>query len=351
MQIACQSYNIYFEDSLAKLVSHLKLDDYSKLFVLCDENTERDCLILLKEHISHLQVLRIKSGEEYKTIESCLEIWRQLLALGADRKSCLINLGGGVIGDMGGFCASTFMRGMDFIQMPTTLLSQVDASVGSKLGVDLDANKNLIGLFKDPVAVCVYTGFLKTLEPRELTSGYAEIIKHVLIQDAALWDEIQNITELQDKSIDWNHLVQHSVKIKKSVVEQDPKEAGLRKILNFGHSIGHAIESERLHSDHPLTHGEAIAIGMICEAHISYQRNMISQEDLDSLSSYILFHFKKDQHFAPDPAAILSRMTKDKKNVKGEKLLSILDGLGSCRYNIAVNNKEVEEALEFYASL
>jgi len=351
MEISCQTYKIYFEDAIADLVAHVDLDSYSSLFVLCDENTERDCLPLITDHLPAAKVLRINSGEENKTIETCLEIWRQLLDLGADRKSCLINLGGGVIGDMGGFCASTFMRGMAFIQMPTTLLSQVDASVGSKLGVDLDAHKNLVGLFNDPVAVCIYTGFLKTLDSRELTSGYAEVIKHALIQDAELWDHLQLIDNLHSTEIDWKSLVSRSVEIKKEVVNQDPKEQGLRKILNFGHSIGHAIESERLSSEHPLTHGEAIAIGMICEAHISSEREMISKNTLDTICAYVLKHFEKDSHFSPVLSTILARMSRDKKNEKGEKLLSLLDGEGSCIFNVAVSDNEVLQALDYYATL
>jgi len=351
MKITCQTYNIYFEDSIAALLAPLQLDAYSSLFVLCDENTERDCLPLIEKHLPNFKTLRIPSGEANKTIETCLNIWRQLLDKGADRKSCLINLGGGVIGDMGGFCASTFMRGMAFVQMPTTLLSQVDASVGSKLGVDLDAHKNLIGLFNDPLAVCIHTGFLKTLEQRELTSGYAEVIKHALIHDAALWKELQNMDSLQNSDIDWNSLVKRSVEIKKQVVDQDPKEGGLRKILNFGHSIGHAVESERLHTEHPLTHGEAIAIGMICEAHISYQREMIAQDTLEAISAYILSHFHKDMHFSSDYAKILKRMAKDKKNEQGNKLLSLLTGIGSCTFNLVVSDNEVLTALDYYTSL
>jgi len=351
MQISCQTYNIYFNDSIPALIEPLQLAAYSNLFVLCDENTKRDCLPLIKEHLPPFSIIQIHSGEKNKTIESCQNIWRQMLELGADRKSCLINLGGGVIGDMGGFCASTFMRGMSFIQLPTTLLSQVDASVGSKLGVDLDGYKNIIGLFNDPVAVCIHTGFLKTLEERELTSGFAELIKHALIQDRTLWKNLQSVEKLVNANIDWNALVKRSVEIKKEVVNRDPKESGLRKILNFGHSIGHAIESERLYSENPLTHGEAIAIGMICEAHISYQRGMLSAEELQSISDYILTHFKKEQHFAPDTAKLLERISKDKKNEKQQKMFSVLEGIGTCKFNVAVEDHEVLLALEHYTSL
>ncbi len=350
MHITCQTYNIYFEDSIALLVDQLVFDKYSSILVLCDENTERHCLPLIKDHLPPFNLVRIPSGEKNKTIETCLDVWRQMLEYGADRKSLLINLGGGVIGDLGGFCASTFMRGMDFVQMPTTLLSQVDASVGSKLGVDLDANKNLLGMFKDPIAVCISTQFLKTLDKRELVSGYAEVIKHALIKDASLWKQLKKITQLDSDDIPWEKLVRQNIEIKKDIVVQDPKEAGLRKILNFGHSIGHAIESERLLSDHPLTHGEAIAIGMICESHISHKRGMLTVEDLKEISDYILLHFKKDLHFSPKIENVLSRMSKDKKNEKGEKLLSLLDGIGTCTFNVVVEDTEVSKSLEYYKS-
>jgi len=350
MEIVCQSYKIYIDPSISSLIDKIDLSPYSKVFLLCDENTERDCLPLVKDHLPEFDLIRIDSGEINKTLETSLKIWRQMLDLGADRKSILINLGGGVIGDMGGFCASTFMRGIDFLQMPTSLLSQVDASVGSKLGVDLDANKNLIGLFNDPIAVCIHTPFITTLDKRERTSGFAEVIKHALIQDKDLWEQLQSFDVL-DGDIPWDAIVTRSVEIKRDVVEKDPKEAGLRKILNFGHSIGHALESERLNSNEPLTHGEAIALGMICEAHISLQRKMITREEYTDLREYIFTHFDKALIIAPDKNKILARMTKDKKNEKGQKLLSLLDGIGSCSYNIAVDDIEIENAIDHIASL
>jgi 3-dehydroquinate synthase len=262
------SYSVFFKNSLQELSAFLNQKKYSKVFVLVDSNTEIQCLPALQNALGSIEfdLIEVTPGEENKNIDFCIGIWRMLLDFGADRNSIMINLGGGVITDMGGFAASTFKRGIDFVQVPTTLLSQVDASVGGKTGVDMNNVKNIIGTFTQPKAVYIHTPFLKTLSDRELRSGYAEVIKHGLIYDASLFKKLKGIApqELNDE------IIYRSIEIKNEVVMKDPFEKGLRKILNYGHTIGHAVESYSLKQDKsPLLHGEAIAIGFICEAYLS----------------------------------------------------------------------------------
>ncbi|MCZ2102743.1 MAG: 3-dehydroquinate synthase, partial [Chitinophagales bacterium] len=256
--------NIYFNDWSA-LKQKIQATSWSKIFVLVDENTEKYCLFHLLEQMDlPIHVIKIPSGEQHKNLNTCQLVWQNLMAKGADRLSLLINLGGGVIGDLGGFCAGTYMRGIRFIQIPTTLLSQVDASVGGKLGVDFMERKNMIGLFGNPEAVFIFTDFLKTLPERELKSGYAEMLKHALIADKDAWNRLSK-TDVATIN-DWESTIYESVMIKQSIIQEDPLEAGKRKILNFGHTVGHAIESYWISREKPLLHGEAIAIGMVAEA-------------------------------------------------------------------------------------
>ncbi|WP_316930598.1 3-dehydroquinate synthase family protein [Sphingobacterium sp. IITKGP-BTPF85] len=253
------------------------------MFVLVDRNTNDNCMPVVQPILAELgnyDVIEVDPGEENKNIDFCIGVWKTMLDFGADRHSLLINLGGGVVTDMGGFAASTFKRGIDFIQIPTTLLSQVDASVGGKTGIDLDNYKNIIGTFTQPQAVFIASVFLKTLERRQLVSGFAEVIKHGLIFDGAYYNKVKNL----DVSAITTEHVRHSVGVKNTVITQDPTEKGLRKILNFGHTIGHAIEGySLLHDEHSLLHGEAIAVGMICEGYLSHKLNGLSLEELEDL--------------------------------------------------------------------
>src|SRR5690554_6762169 len=266
-------YSIFFENQFDSLNKFLKERSYSKIFILTDRNTGEQCLPILIAGMPvdfEYDIIEVDPGEENKNIDFCIGIWKMLLDFGAERNSLLINLGGGVVTDMGGFAASTYKRGIDFIQIPTTLLSQVDASIGGKTGIDLDTVKNIIGTFTQPQAVFINVDFLKTLDKRQLVSGFAEMIKHAFIFDANYYQEL--------KAFDFDHpseaMIYRSVQIKNEVVKEDPKESGLRKILNFGHTIGHAVETYSIDNDKDsLVHGEAIAIGMICEAYLSHKYN------------------------------------------------------------------------------
>ena len=230
-------YDVVFDDTLAGLFDFVQTTPYSKILILTDRNTSEHCLPVLRAAapaFDDYDVIEVDPGEENKNIEFCEGIWRTMLDFGADRQSLLINLGGGVVTDMGGFAASTFKRGIDFIQVPTTLLSQVDASVGGKTGIDMGNVKNIIGTFAQPKAVFIAARFLATLDKRQLVSGFAEVIKHGLIADKAFYEEVK---VLDAASLSLKH-ISHSVAIKNSVVTQDPHEKGLRKILNFGHTVG-----------------------------------------------------------------------------------------------------------------
>lgn len=348
--IKLSDYNIYVgQNSWATLQKYVA--NYSKIFVIVDENTERDCLPILKSNLStfDLNIILIPSGEVNKNIETCQLIWQTMMQNEANRNALTINLGGGVIGDMGGFCASTFKRGMDFIQIPTTLLSQVDASIGGKLGIDFQNIKNSIGLFANPTAVFVNSIFLKTLSQREIRSGFAEVVKHALIVNAKQWQVLKMITDLT--KVNWSERLIPSLNIKKSVVEADPFEKGWRKSLNFGHTIGHAIESLYLETENRLLHGEAIAIGMICESYLSYKILGMSKEDLDEICAFILSIYGKVDLSNLDKNATLNLMRQDKKNDANVINFTLLNRIGDANVNQTTNENLITESINFYIDL
>lgn len=344
------SYPIVFNDDFAALNRFIQQGKYSKVFFLVDEQTEKHCLPLL---ISQLQIteydlIEVTSGEENKNIDFCIGIWRMLIDFGADRNSLLINVGGGVITDMGGFAASTFKRGIDFVQIPTTLLSQVDASVGGKTGIDMDHLKNIIGTFAQPKAVFIDTFFLRTLPQRQLFSGFAEMLKHGLIADRTYFNLLK---EASPESID-AELIHHSINLKNTVVLQDPEEKGLRKILNFGHTIGHAVESFSLQEGkNPLLHGEAIAIGMICEAFLSAQKTGLPQNELKEIVQTFQKFYEKHPIKEASVPALVELMKSDKKNNSGKINCSLLTQIGQCTIDIFCNENELYESLSFYQNI
>ncbi|WMJ75192.1 3-dehydroquinate synthase [Cytophagaceae bacterium ABcell3] len=339
---------IFITSNIAgKIRQYLEGKQYSGICIIVDENTEEHCLPLLLPSLPGANIIAIKSGEENKNLATCEHIWQKMTDLQLDRKALVINVGGGVIGDMGGFCAATYKRGIDFIQVPTTLLSQVDASVGGKLGVDFQHFKNHIGVFCEPVAVFIDTVFLKTLPVNELRSGYAEVIKHCLIADSEKWEEI-SLKSFEEQN--WNDLVKHSIQMKAKITSEDPFEGGLRKILNFGHTIGHAIESYFLNiPGKKLLHGEAIAIGMIAEAFIAHDKGFISENDLNKIKSYILSVFGHRELFEYDLEKIITLTLQDKKNERNAILCSLLEEPGKANYNQPVQFREIRDALKFYS--
>lgn len=347
-------YNIYIGSVAESLAQFLEGKNYSRYVALCDENTEKYCLPILEKHFPNLDLLTVKipDGEAYKNIDTCQSIWRQLMVAGIDRKALIINLGGGVIGDMGGFCASTFKRGVDFLQVPTTLLSQVDASIGGKLGIDFANVKNSIGLFQNPKAVLIDPNFLKTLSQREVRSGFAEIIKHSLIADDAQWKEIRNL-EIEklgnyENQQFLNFLISKSLKIKQRIVEEDPFEKGIRKALNFGHTIGHAVESLFLETEHPLLHGEAIAIGMICESWLSHKYLHLPEADLQNITQFLLKFYGRTTIPEHDFGTLLDLMQNDKKNEQDKINFSLIQPIGNCVINQYVDTEDILESMRFY---
>ena len=348
-KISLNDYEIIFDDSLESVKDFMSAANYSSVFVLVDENTKLHCLPVLDKVISSYTVIETKSGEANKNMATCEIIWQQLIENNADRKTLFVNLGGGVIGDMGGFAASCYKRGVDFINIPTTLLSQVDSSIGGKLGIDFKYGKNLIGLFRNPKAVFISPVFFNTLQQRQFINGWAEIFKHGLIQDQHQWQQYKEMVVMHT---DINDIVFHSLQIKKAVVEADPFEKGLRKILNFGHTIGHAIETYSLENEKDsLLHGEAIVIGMICEAYLSVKKSGLTESELEEIKTVLLKHFPKHDITAFDTEKLLSIMSIDKKNEGDTILAALLPEIGKCEYDMVLTKEDVKESLAFYASL
>jgi len=329
--------------ALANVLAQKK---YSQIGVLVDSNTENLCYPSIAKALPDHEIVRVEAGEQFKTIDTCQLIWEQLTQKGFDRHSMLVVLGGGVLGDMGGFCAATYKRGIDFALIPTTLLSQVDASIGGKLGVDFMGYKNHVGVFQQPTATLISTKFLSTLPSREMRSGFAEVIKHALISSEATWKGI-SAKGLQEQN--WNDLIDFSFQLKSGITESDPHEGGVRKILNFGHTLGHAIESCSFKTNTPLFHGEAIAIGMIAEGHISVQKGLLDQVSLDGISNYIISVFGKVA--LPKHEQIMKLIIQDKKNKGNKILMALLELVGHPVWDVEVNENEIRNSLDYYRSL
>ena len=350
--IQSNNYTIYFNDaSFVYLENLLKTETYSKIFVLVDENTNEHCLPYFLSNLPteiEIEIIEIEPGEENKNIYTCIDLWHTLIELDADRKSIMINLGGGVITDIGGFVASTYKRGIDFVNVPTTLLAMVDASVGGKTGVDLGSLKNQIGVINEPKSVIVISKFLETLPTNQMRSGLAEMLKHGLIYDKTYWDKLKHLNNLNTDDLDI--LIKQSIEIKNKIVSQDLKENGIRKALNFGHTLGHAIESYCLESEdkNQLLHGEAIAIGMILESHISYQSNFISKEDFAEIKYIITDVFEKIAFNDSDIQKILDLLIFDKKNEFGNIQFTLLNKIGESKINQTVDKSLILLAFEDY---
>jgi len=341
--------NILFSDDPAKdLKEFIDAKKYSKLAILSDENTKKHCYPLIRKHLPDHVSIEIKSGEENKNLESCSVIWQAMTDHTLDRHACMIVLGGGVLGDMGGFCAATYKRGIDFILIPTTLLAQADASIGGKLGIDFNHLKNHIGVFQKPNLTLLHGGFLKTLPAAELRSGFAEVIKHCLISDLAVWKEISSRL-LTDQP--WDLLIRHSVEFKAKVTTEDPTEKGIRKILNAGHTIGHAVESHLLNAGRRILHGEAIAIGLIAEGYIARTRSKITEGDFQNLCSFLLKIYGRVVVGKDELDSVARLVLQDKKNKENRILCVLLDGIGSAKWDCEISLDEVKNALSFYLSL
>jgi len=350
--IVTDTYSVHFnEDGYAKLNEQVKFLNPSIIFVLVDTNTHNYCLPIFLSQLetnAPIEIIEIEDGEIHKNIDTCVGVWNALAELNADRKSLMINLGGGVVTDLGGFVACTFKRGMHYINVPTTLLSMVDASVGGKTGVDLGNLKNQIGVISNGDMVLVDTQFLKTLPELELRSGLSEMLKHGLIKDRNHWNDCKALTELTPKSL--NQLIRDSILIKFDVVSEDPYEKGLRKMLNFGHTLGHAIESYFLESQEKLSllHGEAIAIGMILESYLSFQLNELTETDLNDIVEVMNGQYDSVNFSESDIEQIIDLMKHDKKNERGKVLFALLQKLGEIKLDCIVDKDLILESFQFF---
>lgn len=332
------------DNAIEYLANLVNSRDFEGVYVITDENTNRDCV----PHITgfEFETIVVPVGEQTKTLATCETIFDALIEKGANRKSLVINAGGGVVGDMGGFCASVYQRGIYFINLPTSLLAMVDAAVGGKLGVDYKGLKNYIGMFKEPLGVFIHPPFLQTLPARELKAGFAEMLKHALVYDIVHWQELQDYNPRRFKN--W---ITTSVAIKNEIVEEDLHENDIRKLLNFGHTIGHAVESWFLtHGGQPLLHGEAVAVGILCESYLS-QKTGLTEGELNTIVNCIKQHFKLPQLPANSMDALLQLMQHDKKNTQQGINFTLLEQIGEGVTDNYCTDEEIREAVKWYNML
>ncbi len=350
--IQAATYQILFNNLGYNRLNEIILKNkYSKIFVIVDQNSNEYCLSSLLPLIEtnvEIEIVEIEAGEENKTIETCIEIWKILLDFGADRKSLIINLGGGVITDMGGFVAATFKRGIHFINIPTTLLAMVDASVGGKNGIDFGGLKNQIGTITNPELVIIDVSFLQTLPQNQLKSGLAEMLKHGLIAKKSHWEAFKDLNSINFD--DFDDLIFESIEIKNNIVMQDPTENGIRKALNFGHTLGHAIETYFLENPEKpnLLHGEAIAAGMIMESYIAFQKKLISREAFLEIKNQLNTIFEKIEIQENEHQNIIELLIHDKKNEYGKVQYALIDAIGNCILNQTADNETISNALLDY---
>lgn len=346
--IKSTTYTIHIgENSLNALNKFLTKNKYSSYFILCDEHTFEFCLPSLLFHspiLNEAEIIELESGEDKKTLDTCLQVWGALTDAGADKKSLIVNLGGGVISDLGGFVASTFKRGVDFINIPTTLLSMVDASVGGKTGVDFEGIKNHIGTIYEPKGVFVNPTFLETLSERQIKNGYAEIIKISLVGDADFWMELKKIKYVDEFCSE--KIITKAIELKNAIIKKDLHEKNLRKSLNFGHTIGHALESALIKQKKDILHGEAIAAGMIMEAEIAQTTKRITTKELKEISDYIHLIYKKIKITKETKSLLLNYILHDKKNEGNYHCFALPKGIGTyelyCDTSIEIIKKSID---------
>lgn len=324
-------------EALDRLAQLMESEEYSKVLILCDVNTHGHCLpnfLALCPFIDSgaLEIIELEAGEESKSLEVLAQLWDAFGALGLDRRSLLINLGGGVITDLGGFAASSYMRGIDFVNFPTSLLAMVDASVGSKTGINFGGFKNRIGSFSDPRMVGVLSFFLETLDENEQLSGWAEMLKHGFIADA---NHLEALLEAGIEGLG-PELISASIAIKAKVVQEDKREGGERKILNFGHSIGHALESFYSQKGQPISHGHAVALGMQVELLLSTEISGLEAEQASKWANLLNKHYPFPANRL-DEAPIKKLLGGDKKNSGGQSKMSLLKSIGHCLYDQEVS--------------
>jgi len=331
------------------LVNAIAECEHDKIFILTDQTTHDMCLPKLQNFLclKGAQSIVIKAGDTNKTLDSLAEVWTALSQGGATRHSLMINLGGGMVTDLGGFAASTFKRGIDFINIPTTLLAMVDASVGGKTGINFGGLKNEIGVFSDSKFVIINTQFLDTLDHDNICSGYAEMLKHGLISDNKHWAELVGFNLAQPDLAQLQRMVAESIKVKERIVTEDPHEHGIRKALNLGHTVGHALESFAMKHGRPVLHGYAVAYGMVCELYLSARKTGFPTDKMHQTVRFILDHYGRLPYTCDDYPELLELMRHDKKNTSGIINFTLLGGIGDIRINQTATKEEIEETLDF----
>jgi 3-dehydroquinate synthase len=336
----------HIKKDLAQL---LRVIDYDGLFILTDDNTQKVCLPLIQSlpEVQTAKKCTIPAGEENKQIESVKGIWKFLSENGANRKSLLINLGGGMLTDLGGFAAATFKRGIRFVNIPTTLLGAVDAAVGGKTGINFNGLKNEIGAFAPAIAVLIDSNFFKTLDTIHLLSGYAEMLKHSLLMSEEKLNELLRYDLDNINYEQLNNLLFESVLIKERIVDEDPTEQGIRKALNLGHTFGHAFESLAFETNQPIQHGYAVAWGLVCELYLSFTRLGFDKNTLMKINRFIRGHYGVLNFDCSNYERIYELMKHDKKNDSGIINFTMLKATGEFKINQTADRKEIEEALDF----
>jgi 3-dehydroquinate synthase len=339
--------SLSFHYTLEHLAEHLArlTSKASNLYILTDSNVQESVLPDLLPLIhpdKQVEIFEVEPGEESKSIEIASQVWSGLLESNADRHSVILNIGGGVVTDLGGFIASVYKRGIPFIHIPTSVMAMCDAAIGGKTGIDFNFYKNAIGSFCEPNAVLIYPHFIRTLPVSELKSGYAEMLKHAIIADFQLFTALESI-EIDNA----DHIalfIERSANIKHDIVSEDFLEKGRRKILNFGHTIGHALESCMLEKGAPLTHGHAVALGMLAESALATQIGCLSQDEYFKIKNIIELHYPKPKglHFED----VIGFIRNDKKNKNKQILFALPDGLGHAQWDISISEQDIQTVVE-----
>ncbi len=321
----------------------------STVFILADSQTAELCVPRVLEAIeANVQVIVVPHGEQHKNLESCQQIWLSMIAGGTDRQSLLLNVGGGMICDLGGFAASCYQRGIRFAHIPTSVLAMTDAAIGGKTGIDFNGLKNYIGLMRAPSFIWIDKEFLHTLPEIEFVSGSAEIVKHAIIADRKLFELLSEKKSLHDLS--WDDVLEESVSVKLSIVESDFLEKGKRKILNFGHTVGHALESYFLHTPHPLTHGQCITLGMMIESRMAHLMGLLNNQDFNAIVSLADRLLSPVQISMPTFEELRPALSRDKKTSSGSTGYSLPDTIGSCRWDVPVEDKVIIESFHWLST-
>lgn len=349
-----QTRILFTPDVAATADETIRTLPYDRLFVVTDENTSELAMPLFNGTRFRSEIaaeIVIKPDDDHKTLAALENVWKALGAGGATRGSLLVNIGGGMVTDLGGFAAATFKRGMKHINIPTTLLGAVDAAVGGKTGINFGGLKNEIGAFKHPETVIISTQFFKTLQPEHLVSGFAEMLKHGLISARESYDRLLAFDLCNPDYDALLRLVEESVAVKERVVEADPYEKGIRKALNLGHTVGHALESLALKRGKPVQHGYAVAWGLVCEAVLSHMKLGFPEKEVRRLAGYIRRHYGVFPFTCNDYPFIIDKIRHDKKNEAGRVNFTLLKDVGEVEINVAAEKDEIEASLDIYRDL